>query len=135
MTLGYIISMMFYLVSVLFSFFVVAGQAMYNKAVNDASFELTPSFLFSKKLIDMITEPIFLCGVLLFLGATAVSFWMYTQYEFDNIQAATVSMILIFTYLINYWFFQGSIALHNVIGFLIIVAGVLVATGALTSST
>lgn len=127
--------MMFYLASILFSFFVVAGQAMYNKAVNDASFELTPTFLFSKKMISMITEPVFIAGILLFLGATAVSFWMYTQYEFDNIQAATVSMILVFTYLINYWFFQGSIALHNVIGFLIIVAGVLIATGAFQTSS
>lgn len=135
MTLRYIISMMFYLVSILFSFFVVAGQAMYNKAVNDASFELTPSFLFSKKLIDMITEPVFIGGVLLFLGATAVSFWMYTQYDFDNIQAATVSMILVFTYLINYWFFNGTIALHNILGFLLIVAGVLVATGAFAQSS
>lgn len=127
--------MMFYLVSLLFSFFVVAGQAMYNKAVNDASFELTPSFLLSKKMISMIMDPIFLGGVLLFLGATAVSFWMYTQYEFDNIQAATVSMILVFTYLINYWFFNGTIALHNIAGFLIIVVGVLVATGAFVQGT
>jgi len=127
--------MMFYLVSLLFSFFVVAGQAMYNKAVNDASFELTPSFLLSKKMISMIMDPIFLGGVLLFLGATAVSFWMYTQYEFDNIQAATVSMILVFTYLINHWFFNGTIALHNIAGFLIIVAGVLVATGAFVQGT
>jgi len=134
LTDSYIISMMFYVVSALFSFFVVAGQAMYNKAVNDASFELTPAFLFSKKLISMITEPVFLGGVLLFLGATAVSFWMYTQYEFDNIQAATVSIILIFTYLINYWFFGGSIGIHNIVGFAIIVLGVLVATGAFQTS-
>lgn len=125
---------MFYLVSVLFSFFVVAGQAMYNKAVNDASFELTASFIFSKKLIAMVTEPIFLGGLLLFLGATAVSFWMYTQYEFDNIQAATVPIILIFTYLINYWFFEGSIGLANIVGFAVIVVGVMIATGALTAS-
>ncbi len=122
---------MFYALSVLFSFFVVAGQAMYVKAVNDENFELTTSFLFSKKMIGLITNPMLLGGFALFLGATAVSFFMYTKYDFSNIQAATVPVILILTYIINYWFFDGAIGFANIIGFLIIIVGVFIATGAI----
>ena len=121
---------MFYVYSVLFSFFVVAGQAMYNKAVNEENFELTTGFLLSKKMIGLITNPFLIGGFVLFIGATAVSFWMYTKYDFSNIQAATVPIILVFTYLINYFFFDGSIGLANMVGFAIIILGVLVATGA-----
>ncbi len=121
---------MFYVYSVLFSFFVVTGQAMYNRAVNDENFELTTSFFFSKKMVGLITNPMLITGFVLFLGATAVSFWMYTKYDFSNIQAATVPVILIFSYLVNYWFFDGSIGLANMVGFAIIVFGVFVATGA-----
>lgn len=121
---------MFYVYSVLFSFFVVAGQALYNKAVNDENFELTTSFFFSKKLVGLITNPMLLGGFALFLGATAVSFWMYTKYDFSNIQAATVPVILIMSYLVNYWFFDGSLGLANIVGFGVIVVGVFIATGA-----
>ncbi len=121
---------MFYVYSVLFSFFVVTGQAMYNRAVNDENFELTTSFFFSKKMVGLITNPMLITGFVLFLGATAVSFWMYTKYDFSNIQAATVPVILIFSYLVNYWFFDGSIGLAKMVGFAIIVFGVFAATGA-----
>lgn len=122
---------MFYVYSVLFSFFVVAGQAMYNKAVNDENFELTTGFFFSKKMVGLITNPMLLGGFALFLGATAVSFWMYTKYDFSNIQAATVPVILIMSYLVNYWFFDGSLGMASIVGFAIIVFGVFVATGAI----
>jgi len=124
---------MFYVYSVLFSFFVVAGQALYNKAVNDENFELTTSFFFSKRFLGLITNPMLIGGFVLFLGATAVSFWMYTKFDFSSIQAATVPVILIFSYLVNYWFFDGKIGIYNIVGFLIIVVGVLVATGAFQS--
>jgi len=104
---------------------------MYNRAVNDENFELTTSFFFSKKMVGLITNPILIIGFIFFLGATAVSFWMYTKYDFSNIQAATVPMILILTYIINYLFFDGSIGIANMVGFAIIVFGVFVATGAL----
>lgn len=121
---------MFYLYSVLFALFVVAGQAMYNRAVNDENFELTTNFLLSRKMLDLITNPILISGFILFLGATAVSFWMYTKYDFSNIQAATVPVILILSYTVNYLFFDGTIGLANIIGFAVIVAGVFIATGA-----
>jgi hypothetical protein len=121
---------MFYLYSIIFSFFVVAAQAMYNRAANNANFELSPSFIFSKKLLALITDPLLLGGLALFLGATAISFWMYTKYDFSNIQAATVPVILIITYVINRFFFDGSIGLANLIGFAVIVLGVFIATGA-----
>ena len=122
---------MFYVYSVLFSFFVVAGQAMYNKAVNEENFELTTGFFFSKKMVGLLTNPMLLTGFALFLGATAVSFWMYTKYDFSNIQAATVPVILIMSYLVNYWFFDGSLGIANIVGFAIIVFGVFIATGAI----
>lgn len=125
---------MFYLYSVLFSFFVVSGQALYNKAVNDENFELSASFFFSKKLVGLITNPMLIGGFVLFLGATAVSFWMYTKYDFSSIQAATVPVILIFSYLVNYFFFDGKITLMNVLGFAIIAIGVFVATGVFQSN-
>ncbi len=125
---------MFYLYSILFSFFVVAGQSLYNKAVNDENFELSIGFLFSKKMIGLITNPMLIGGFVLFLGATAVSFWMYTKYDFSSIQAATVPVILVFSYLVNYWFFDGKIGLSNIIGFVVIAAGVLIATGAFQSA-
>ncbi len=104
---------------------------MYNKAVNDENFELTTSFFFSKKMIGLITNPVLIGGFLLFLGATAVSFWMYTKYDFSNIQAATVPVILVLTYLVNYLFFDGSIGLAHIVGFAVIVLGVFIATGAI----
>ncbi len=122
---------MFYLYSLLFSFFVVAGQALYNRAVNDERFELSSRYIFSRKLLNLLTNPLLILGFVLFLGVTALSFWMYTKYDFSNIQAATVPLILIFTYLINYLFFGGNIGLFNIVGFVIIVIGVLVATGVL----
>lgn len=122
---------MFYVYSVIFSFLVVAGQAMYNKAVNEENFELTTGFFFSKKMVGLVTNPLLIGGFILFLGATAVSFWMYTKYDFSNIQAATVPVILILTYVINYFFFDGSLGLANIVGFAIIVFGVLIATGAI----
>lgn len=125
---------MFYLYSVLFSFFVVSGQALYNKAVNDENFELSASFFFSKKMVGLITNPMLIGGFALFLGATAVSFWMYTKYDFSSIQAATVPVILIFSYLVNYFFFDGKITLMNVLGFAIIAIGVFVATGVFQSN-
>ncbi len=131
MSTAYIIAVVFYVYSVLFSFFVVSGQALYNRAVNDENFELTTRFLFSKKMLGLITNPMLISGFALFLGATAVSFWMYTKYDFSNIQAATVPIILVLSYLVNYWFFDGSLGLANIIGFAIIVFGVFVATGSI----
>lgn len=124
---------MFYLYSLLFSFFVVTGQALYNKAVNQENFELTASYLLSKKLVGLIANPLLIGGFILFLGATAVSFWMYTKYDFSSIQVATVPVILILSYAINYWFFNGNISLMNILGFAIIVVGVLVATSNYTA--
>lgn len=119
---------MLYISGLGFALFIVAGQALYNAAVHKVGFELNLDFLLSKRLLDLLLSWQFLLGMALFLTATGINLWMYTRYEFSSVQAVVVPLVLMFSFVAGYWFFKDEISVVNMIGFFVLIAGVILAT-------
>lgn len=119
---------MLYISALGFAFFIVAGQALYKAAVDSVGFELTLDFIFSKQLLKLLFSWQFLLGLALFLVATGINFWMYTRFQFSSIQAVVVPLVLVFSFIAGAWFFKDHISFVNILGFFVLVAGVVLAT-------
>ena len=119
---------MLYLSGLGFALFIVAGQALYNAAVNKLGFELTLDYLLSRKLFELLLSWQFLLGMALFLAATGINLWMYTKYEFSAVQAVVVPLVLMFSFMAGAWIFKDHISAVNVVGFFVLIAGVVLAT-------
>jgi multidrug transporter EmrE-like cation transporter len=119
---------MLYLFGILFAVLLVAGQTLYAYAVNNAGFELTVEFLFSKQMINFLLSWQFILGVILYLAATGINFWMLTKFEFSSIQAVAVPIVLALSFVAGAWFFKDEINLVNILGFFVLVAGIILAT-------
>lgn len=119
---------MLYLTGIAFALLIVSGQTLYKIAVDKAGFELTLDFLLSRRLIEMLISWQFLLGLVLFLAATGINFWMYTKYDFSAIQAIAVPVVLAFSFMAGAWLFKDHISALNIAGFLVLVVGVVMAT-------
>lgn len=119
---------MLYISGLGFALFIVAGQALYNAAVNKIGFELSLEFLLSKRLFELLLSWQFLLGMALFLTATGINLWMYTKYEFSSVQAVVVPLVLAFSFIAGAWFFKDEISALNTLGFFVLIAGVILAT-------
>jgi len=117
-----------YLSGLLFAAQIVVGNALYKVAVERSDFALSAEFFFSKKMLGLLSSPVFLAGLAFFLASTAISFWMFTKWDFNAIQVVTVPIVLIFSLLVGWRFFDESITLINAIGLGVIVFGVFLAT-------
>lgn len=119
---------MIYLLGILFSAIIVAGNTFYKFAVDEAKFELNASFLFSKKMIELLTSWQFLAGLGAFLVATVISFYMLTKFEFSAIQAVTVPVVMALSFVVGHAILhEENLSVINYLGLAIIVVGVVLA--------
>ena len=119
---------MLYLSGLLFAIQIVVGNALYKSAVEKSNFELSGDFFFSKRIFDLLLSPMFLLGLAFFLAGTAVNFWMFTKWEFNAIQLVIVPLVLIFSVMVGWRFFEETISLVNAVGLGVILIGVVLAT-------
>lgn len=119
---------MIYLFGIIFSALIVAGNSMYKLGVDAAGFELSSSFLLSKKMLSFLISWQLVSGLILFTAATGISFWMLTKFEFSAIQAVTVPVVMGLSFIVGgYIFHEESLSLINYVGLAVIIAGVMLA--------
>ncbi|MDX1765364.1 MAG: hypothetical protein R3313_00260 [Candidatus Saccharimonadales bacterium] len=119
---------MIYIFGAIFALLLTAGNTMYKYAVDAANFELTPEFIFSKKMISFIFSWQLISGLSLFVIATMLSFWMLTKYEFSAIQAVTVPVVMGLSFMVGAWILnEEGLSALNYVGLAILVVGVVLA--------
>ncbi|MDX1766355.1 MAG: hypothetical protein R3313_05400 [Candidatus Saccharimonadales bacterium] len=119
---------MIYIWGAIFALLLTAGNTMYKYAVDAANFEISPSFIFSKKMLSFIFSWQLLSGLALFVAATMLSFWMLTKYEFSAIQAVTVPVVMALSFMVGAWILnEDSLSAINILGLLVLVVGVVLA--------
>lgn len=119
---------MFYLSGLIFALLLVGGQTFYKLAVDNVGFELSLSFIFSRRMLDFLFSWQFLVGVVLYLLATALNFWMLSKFKFSSFQGLAIPLGLVFSFIAGAWFFKDQISVVNIIGLGIIISGVVLAT-------
>jgi multidrug transporter EmrE-like cation transporter len=119
---------MFYLLGFLFAILLVGGQSLYKVALDNAGFELSLGFLLSKRMLEFLLSWEFLVGVMLYLLATGINFYMLTRFKFSSIQGLAIPIGLVFSFLAGAWFFKDGISPVNILGLIIIIFGVFIAT-------
>ena len=119
---------MIYLFGAIFALLLTAGNTMYKYAVDAANFEISPEFIFSKKMVSFLLSWQLLSGLALFIVATMLSFWMLTKYEFSAIQAVTVPVVMGLSFMVGAWILnEESLSAINYFGLGVLVLGVILA--------
>lgn len=119
---------MLYIFGIFYAALIVAGQTFYKYAVVKAAFEPSVSYLLSKKMLNFVFSWQFVTGVGLFVIASFLGFWMLTRFQFSTIQAVTVPIVMALSYVIGSWLFRDHITGINIIGLVILVIGVILAS-------
>jgi drug/metabolite transporter (DMT)-like permease len=119
---------MLYLAGTLFSLLVVIGNTLFKYAVDRAEFSPNLSYMLSAKMIQFLLSWQFILGTLVFGCVSILSFWMLTRFQFSSIQAVTVPVIMALSFAVGTWFFNDTITPINIVGFFVIIAGVILAT-------
>lgn len=119
---------MLYFFGFLFSLLLVVGNTFYKYAVDAAKFEPTPAFLFSRHMVQFLLSWQFLSGLAFFGVASLISFWMLTKFQYSSIQVVTVPVVMALSYIAGAWLFKDSITAINILGFFVIVVGVVLAS-------
>ena len=122
------ILLMLYLAGTIFSLMVVIGNTLFKYAVDRAEFTPSISFMLSSRMIHFLLSWQFLLGALVFGCVSVLSFWMFTRFQFSSIQVVTVPIIMAFSFLVGTWFFNDTMTPINVVGLLVIIGGVILAT-------
>lgn len=119
---------MIYVFGVIFSMLLVIGNSLYKLAVDAAGFELSSDFLLSKKFLAFLLSWQLIGGVIAFVAATGVSFWMLTKFEFSAIQAVSVPVVMGLSFMVGaFVFHEENLSLLNYAGLAVIVIGVIMA--------
>jgi multidrug transporter EmrE-like cation transporter len=119
---------MLYIFGFIFSALLVVGQTFYKYASERAAFEPTAAFIFSRKMLDFLLSWQFLAGLSAFIIASLISFWMLTRFQFSSIQAVTVPVVMALSYIVGAWLFKDTITPLNMLGLVVLLVGVILAS-------
>ncbi|MCE7936286.1 hypothetical protein DYH10_00625 [Candidatus Saccharibacteria bacterium CPR2] len=119
---------MIYIYGLIFALQLVLGQAFWKVAVEKNHFSLTSDFIFSKKILLFLTSPSLILGIVFYLSATILNMWMLSKYQLSSIQLITIPLTLILMLTVGWKIFGDSISTVNLLGIVILIVGVSLAT-------
>ena len=106
----------------------VAGQVLWKIAVKRSHFELSPSYLFSKRVWSLIFSPYLIFGLLVYAFATLLYVGMLSKYEYSSVQAIVVPTSLLIAFLVAYYGFHEKLSGTNIAGVLVLIVGIILVT-------
>lgn len=121
---------MIYLLGALVAFQLVLGQVLWKGAVDKYSFALTPSYLGSREFLSFIFSPQVLIGFVIYGVATLSFMALLGKFQYSSVQAVVVSTSLVFAFAASAVIFHERHSAVNVLGFGLLVVGVILATRA-----
>lgn len=119
---------MLYFYGAIVAFLIVLGQVLLKFGVQKYDFELTEKFIFSDNLIKSLSSPFIIFGIISYGIATILFMALLNKYEYTSLQAVVVSSSLFCTLLAASVLFNEKLSILNLIGFLILIIGVVLVT-------
>lgn len=119
---------MIYLLGPVVALQLVLGQVLWKAAVERYGFQLTREYVLSHQFLTFLFSPLVIGGVLVY-GLATLSFWgLLAKFPYSSVQAVVVSASLLLTYLASAAIFHERHTAINLVGFAVLVVGVVLAT-------
>ena len=119
---------MFYLLGILVAIQLVVGQALWKIGTQQAEFILSYDYIASGKILKFIFLPATLIGMIVYASATLMYMGVLSKYPYSAAQGLILPASLIFAFIVARVFFHDRISLINLVGLVILIIGIWLAT-------
>jgi drug/metabolite transporter (DMT)-like permease len=119
---------MIYLLGPVVALQLVLGQVLWKAAIDRYGFTLTREYVLSHQFVTFVLSPLVIGGLVVYALATLSYFGMLAKFPYSSVQAVIVSASLILTYLASAAIFHERHSPINLLGFAVLVVGVVLAT-------
>jgi drug/metabolite transporter (DMT)-like permease len=119
---------MLYILGILVAIQLVIGQTLWKVGAERAHFKVTPDYLLSHRAVEFLFSPLVLLGFAIYAIATLLYLGMLAKYEYSLVQGLVVPLSLLMAFGIGRFFFHDKLSIINIIGLLILILGIILAT-------
>lgn len=119
---------MLFVYGILVAVQIVLGQILWKMGVEKVGAGLSIEYFFSSKILSLLTSPYIIVGVISYVMATLIFMTLLAKYPYTELQSVVVSSSLIATFLAASLIFHERISLVNILGLVLLIAGVLLIT-------
>ncbi|PIP31067.1 hypothetical protein COX25_01360 [bacterium (Candidatus Howlettbacteria) CG23_combo_of_CG06-09_8_20_14_all_37_9] len=116
---------MLYIFSAITALLLATAQSLWKTSTNNFPEYTKNGLTLFQAAIKVLFSLHFISGAFLYIIATLIYLWMFSNYSFYAVQISIVSFAIIFSFLISHFVFKETANLTNYLGIPLILLGVL----------